>query len=84
MSRPFPKSPSPVPPPAASSPDGQSHPGFTRFYVTIDYRTKRGLAFWSGAVPAADMTEAGDIAERELRRRCRRAACFRVDRIVVR
>jgi hypothetical protein len=54
----------------------------TQFHVTIDYRTKHRLGFWSGMVPASTMEEAGELAERFLRRRQR--AVTRIDRIVVR
>jgi hypothetical protein len=54
----------------------------TQFHVTIDYRTKQRLGVWSGMVSAGKMEEAGELAERSLRRRQR--AVVRIDRIVVR
>lgn len=53
-----------------------------QFHVTIDYRTKVKLAIWSGIISAPSIEQAGEIAERLLRRRSR--VLTRVDRIIVR
>jgi hypothetical protein len=53
----------------------------TRFYVAIDYRTQRGLGFWSDIVPAVSPAGARESAEKLLRRKRRTVA--RIDRIVV-
>ena len=52
-----------------------------KFHMAIEYRTKHRLGIWSGMVPADTMDEAGESAEKLLRRR---RAVVRVDRIVVR
>jgi hypothetical protein len=54
----------------------------TRFYVAIDYRTQRGLGFWSDIVPAISPDDARERAEKWLHRK--RRAVVRIDRIVVR
>jgi hypothetical protein len=57
-------------------------PEVIRFHVAIDYRTQRGLGYWSYIVPAISPDEAHDLAEKLLRRK--RRAVVRIDRVVVR
>jgi hypothetical protein len=55
--------------------------GLTRFYVAIDYRTQRGLGFWSDIISAVSSDEAREMAEKLLHGR--RKTAVRIDRIVV-
>ena len=60
----------------------QDHAPGTQFHVTVEYRTKRRLAVWSGMVAAVNMEQASEIGEKLLRRRSK--GLMRVDRIIVR
>lgn len=39
---------------------------FTQFHVIIEYRTKFRLAIWSDLVPAPNVEQATEMAERSL------------------